>query len=386
MRGWLAWAMRKISCCSRTMSRSTCWLQPPPWVRLVRREWARLRAFCKVWDRLFMHPMMRRQNVQHNVTLLRGGEVTLKIGVMLDPRRVRVFRSVVASGSVQAAADNLGLTSSAVSQHLAALQKETGLTLFHRVGRGIAPTEAALVLDAQTDEVMSQWGRVDQLVADLREGRSGRLSIGYFASAGAAWMPTLVKRLTREFPDLVLELVLTEVEQRTGTRPDIDLVIEPPDAPVPGGYRRIDLTEDQFVVVVPRGHHLADAGDVALADLRGETWVSNDFARSVGHRLVVGACAAAGFRPRFTVQAQEHHTALGFVAAGIGVTVLPGLAARNLPATVVRLGILPPAPVRHLAALVRDLGAPNPAVERALHLLTDLIHHPSVLPRRPLTG
>ena len=141
---------------------------------------------------------------------------------MLDPHRVRVFRSVVASGSVQAAADNLGLTSSAVSQHLSALQRETGLTLFQRVGRGIAPTEAALVLDAQTDEVMSQWSRLDQVVADLRDGRSGRLSIGYFASAGAAWMPSLVKRLTAEFPDLVLELVLNEVEQRVprpGHRP-----------------------------------------------------------------------------------------------------------------------------------------------------------------------
>ena len=301
---------------------------------------------------------------------------------MLDPRRVRVFRSVVASGSVQAAADNLGLTSSAVSQHLAALQKETGLTLFHRVGRGIAPTEAALVLDARTDEAMSQWGRLDQLVADLREGRSGRLSIGYFASAGAVWMPSLVKRLTKEFPDLVLELVLNEVEQRPGARPDIDLVIDPPDVPVPSGYRRVDLTEDQFVAVVPRGHHLAAEDQVALSDLRGETWVSNDFPRSVGHRLVVAACAAAGFRPRFTVQAQDHYTAIGFVAAGVGITVLPGLAARHVPATVVRLGLAPPAPVRHLAAVVRDLGAPNPAADRAVALLTDLIHHPSVLPRR----
>jgi DNA-binding transcriptional LysR family regulator len=301
---------------------------------------------------------------------------------MLDPHRVRIFRSVVASGSVQAAADNLGLTSSAVSQHLAALQRETGLTLFHRVGRGIAPTEAALVLDAQTDEVMSQWGKVDQLVADLREGRSGRLSIGYFASAGAAWMPSLVKRLTKEFPDLVLELVLNEVEQRAGTRPDINLVIDPPDIPVPSGYRRVDLTEDQFVAVVPRGHPLAGEDQVALSDLRRETWVSNDFPRSVGHRLVVGACTAAGFRPRFTVQAQDHHTALGFVAAGVGVTVLPGLAARNLPATVVRLTLAPPAPVRHLAALLRDLGAPNPAADRAVALLTHLIHHPSLLPRR----
>ena len=151
---------------------------------------------------------------------------------MLDPHRLRVFRSVVASGSVQAAADNLGLTSSAVSQHLSALQRETGLTLFQRVGRGIAPTEAALVLDAQSDEVMSQWNRLDAVVADLRDGRSGRLSIGYFSSAGANWMPSLVKRLTAEFPDLVLELVLNEVEQRV-PRLDIDLVIDPPDGALP---------------------------------------------------------------------------------------------------------------------------------------------------------
>jgi len=300
---------------------------------------------------------------------------------MLDPHRLRVFRSVVASGSVQAAADNLGLTSSAVSQHLSALQRETGLTLFQRVGRGIAPTEAALVLDAQSDEVMSQWGRLDQVVADLRDGRSGRLSIGYFASAGAAWMPSLAKRLTAEFPDLVLELVLNEVEQKVPSL-DIDLVIEPPDSPLPAGYTRTPLTEDHFVAIVPRGHPLAEAGTVALADLRGETWVSNDYPRSFGHRLVVAACSAAGFRPRFSVQAQDHYTAINFVGAGIGVSVLPGLAARSLPASVVRLALAAPAPVRHLAAVVRDLGAPNPPADRAVAVLEELIAHPSSSSRR----
>jgi DNA-binding transcriptional LysR family regulator len=304
---------------------------------------------------------------------------------VLDVHRVRIFRSVVASGSVQAAADNLGLTSSAVSQHLSALQRETGLTLFHRVGRGIVPTEAAYVLERHSDELMSQWSRVDQLVADLREGRSGRLSIGYFASAGAAWMPSLVKRLRKEFPDLVLELVLNEVDGR-GPRPDIDLVIDAPDNPVPSGYRRVDLIEDEFVAVVPRGHPLQDQATVALSELRGETWVSNDYARSVGHRLVVAACNAAGFRPRFTVQAQDHHTAIGFVGAGIGISVLPRLAALSLPAGVVRLDLAPPVPVRHLAALVRDLGAPSPAAERAVSLLTDLIGDPSAHPRRSSPG
>ena len=301
---------------------------------------------------------------------------------MLDPHRLAVFRSVVASGSVQAAADNLGMTSSAVSQHLAALQRETGLTLFQRAGRGIVPTDAALVLDAQSDEPMSQWDRLEQVVTDLRDGRTGRLSIGYFASAGSAWMPALVRRLTAEYPDLVLELVLNEVDQH-GPRPDIDLVPEPPEvAPPPTGHRRVELTTDRFVAVVAHDHPLAGAGEVALTDLRGETWVSNDHPASVGHRLLVAACTAAGIRPRFTVQAQDHHTALGFVAAGVGVSVLPGLAARALPRGVVRLEVTDPAPVRHLAAIVRDHGAPNPPAERALALLRDLIAHPSAGPRR----
>lgn len=303
---------------------------------------------------------------------------------MLDPHRLRVFRSVVASGSVQAAADNLGLTSSAVSQHLAAIQRETGLTLFQRVGRGIVPTEAALELDAQSDEAMSQWGRLEKVVADLRDGRSGRLTIGYFASAGSVWMPALVRRLTREFPDLVLELVLNEVEQR-GFTPDLDLVIDPPDAPVPPGYDRYDLAEDPFVAVLPRDHERAGATSVALTDLRGETWVSSDHPHSIGHRLLVATCSSAGIRPRFTVQAQDHHTAIAFVAAGVGVSVMPGLAAAHLPPSVVRVPVSPPTPVRHLAALVRVGAVPNPPAERALEVLRGVIAHPAGRAPRAVT-
>lgn len=295
---------------------------------------------------------------------------------MLDPHRIRVFRSVVASGSVQAAADNLGLTSSAVSQHLSALQRETGLTLFHRVGRGIVPTEAALVLDRRTDDVMSEWVHLEGVVEDLREGRLDRLSIGYFASAGSAWMPTLVKRLREEFPDLVLELVLNEVD-RPATRPDLDVVMGEPDALVPPGCQRTELVRDPFVIVVPRAHRLAGLERAALSDLRREIWVSNDFTKSHGHQLVIAACKTAGFQPRFSVQAQDHHTAIGFVAAGVGISVMPGLAARFLPANVTRLDIVGPRPVRHLAAVRRDLGAPHPAADRALEILTDLIAHPS---------
>lgn len=295
---------------------------------------------------------------------------------MLDPHRLRVFRAVVSSGSVQAAADNLGLTSSAVSQHLSALARETGLVLFQRQGRGITPTPAGLGLAAQSEEAMSQWGRLDSVVTDLREGRSGRLVVGYFASAGSAWMPNLVKRLTFEQPDLTVDLVLTEVTSRNVT-PDIDIVTDFPDGPSRPGYRRVPLASDPYVAVVPRDHEMAVRRAVPLAELRSETWVSNDLLGNPGHKILVQACAAAGFTPRFTVQAQDHYSAIQFVAAGVGISVMPRLAARALPPEVIRLRITDPTPVREIAALVRETGRPNPAAERLLEMLLELNAHPT---------
>lgn len=296
---------------------------------------------------------------------------------MLDPHRLRVFRSVIASGSVQAAADNLRMTSSAVSQHLAALSRDTGLTLFEKAGRGIVPTAAARALDEATDDLMSQLSRVDDVVADLREGRSARVTLGYFSSAGPTWMPELVHELTLEMPDLTVDLVLTETGAK-GVLPDLDLTIEGPEAPVPPGYRRIELLTDPFVAAVPRAHPLASHKEVSLLDLKGERLVSNDVLSSPGHKIVVAACAAAGFTPRFAVQAQDFTSALAFVAAEVGVSIVPGLAAYASPQNVVILPISDPAPVRHIAALIRDTGTPNRAAELALDLLLELTGHEAI--------
>ena len=99
---------------------------------------------------------------------------------MLDPHRLNVFRSVVASGSIQAAADNLGLTASAVSQHLSALAKETGLVLFERSGRRIVPTTVARLL-AERTRVMtadSQAAKSDDPYAlSLIDNRPGKVLV-----------------------------------------------------------------------------------------------------------------------------------------------------------------------------------------------------------------
>ena len=169
---------------------------------------------------------------------------------MLDVHRLRVFRSVVASGSIHGAAANLGYTASAVSQHVSALQRETGLTLLTRAGRGIEPTAAGVALAHQIDGVLSRLGDVESFVDDLRAGRTGSLSLAYFASAGAAWMPTVVRLLLQEFPGLRLDLMLRdELPASPGERADLQVVVEQgglttiagATARVPSGVRRCQV-------------------------------------------------------------------------------------------------------------------------------------------------
>ena len=164
---------------------------------------------------------------------------------MLDVQRLRVFRAVVASGSVQAAADHLGYTPSAVSQQLSALQKETGLVLFEKAGRGITPTPTAKVLASESDELMGSLTRLGGLVEHLREGRSATLAIGTFDSAAQFWLPHVAKGLQRDFPDVVLELSLDDLGAGVEARPqrrDIELTTEPADEPglERPGYARAD--------------------------------------------------------------------------------------------------------------------------------------------------
>jgi len=291
---------------------------------------------------------------------------------MLDVHRLRVFRSVVASGSIQAAASNLGYTPSAVSQHVTALQRETGLALISRVGRGIEPTAAGRALALEIDGVLSRLGEVESVVGDLRAGRTGSLSIAYFASVGSAWMPAVVATMMTEFPSVRLDLALREdVPTDPAERPDVQIAVEQGAIHRPGLVTQ-HLLDDPYVVVLPAGHPLGDRQEIDLVDLAGDRWVDNDFARGWCRRNLIEACHAAGFSPPFHVEAHDYPTAMAFVAAGIGVTVLPALGARQLPPGVVSVPVVSPTPVRSIYALVREGVADAPAVRTVLRVLTRL--------------
>lgn len=298
---------------------------------------------------------------------------------MLDPHRLRILRSVIANGSIQAAANHLGYTPSAISQQVALLQRETGLTLFEKSGRGIVPTSYGTALAEESDEVIASLSRLSGVVADLREGVTGRLTIGYFSSAGSTWVPWMARKLMDEFPELRLELNLNELPPgQQPSQPDIDVIVQSRyyERAVPAGYRQLQLAEDPYVAVVHRDHRLADRVELPLAELRDEAWVDNDFTDGLCRRVIMGACDAAGIVPRFLVQAQDHFTAIAFVAEGVGVTVLPSLAARKLPETVRAIPVVDPQPVRQISVLVKDSIAHRPIGQRAVELLAECVAMP----------
>ncbi|MEU6380857.1 LysR family transcriptional regulator [Streptomyces sp. NPDC046909] len=281
---------------------------------------------------------------------------------MLDVRRMQVLRAVVSSGSVTGAAALLGYTPSAVSQQIAALEKEARTELLERVGRGVRPTAAGLLLTGYADTISRQVAEAETALADLLAGRTGRLAVRYFATAGASLVAPAVARLRAEHPGVQVELKLIDPEDplpevREG-RADLALVVG---RTVRDGVRLLHLLDDPYLAVLPEGHRLADAPEVSVADLAEEPWVGSEWPGPCLDAQLA-ACDAAGFRPRFVVESEDYVTAQGFVAAGLGVSMIPrlGLGVGLRPGVVVRE--LRGRPTRSIYAAVRETAPPQPAL------------------------
>jgi DNA-binding transcriptional LysR family regulator len=288
---------------------------------------------------------------------------------MLDTHRLRVFRAVVAAGSINGAASSLGYTPSAISQHLTALQKETGLALVERVGRGIQPTGVGRLFAEESGHVLERLAALESTAGDLRAGRIGRLTLSYFASVGAGWLPRVVATLSREFPRLRLDLRLIELAGEPPFVPDVEVFVEGAASSSLDGYDVHAVLDEPYVVVLPQTHLLAEATTVRLGDLQQEAWIDNDLARGACRQVVLDACAGIGFAPTFQVETHDYPSAIAFVAAGVGITVLPRIGAAALPDGLRAVPVVEPVPVRHILVRVRHAVRDNPAAQRAVELV-----------------
>lgn len=297
-----------------------------------------------------------------------------------------MLRSVIATGSIRASSDALNYTPSAVSQQLASLQRETGLRLFERVGRGIVPTTAGRILAAETETLFEAVSRVESVIGALRAGRVGSLSIGYFTSAGSAWLPTVVAALYSEFPELRLNLWLTELRHTEPPDPDIDIFVEGTDTTRSASVDIHGLIDDPYVAVVRGDHPLAALDEVPLGDLSDERWIDNDVNHGACRRLLLAACAEAGFSPEFAVETYDHRTAIPFVATGIGITVIPQLGTGDLPKGLTTVPIVSPTPVRHISVAIKKSVSDHPAALRTLELLKAAVAGQAPVSRNGASG
>lgn len=155
--------------------------------------------------------------------------------------------------------------------------------------------------------------------------------------------------------------------------PDVDIFVQRPDWTPPPGAEVEHLVDDPYLAVVRTDDPLAGRGEVPLVELAGRRWIDNDLNDGACRRVLLRACAEAGFAPEFAVETHDYHTAIPFVATGIGLTVVPGLGIRDLPPGVTTVRIVAPTPVRRIFVAVRKSAAQHPAALRAVDLLREAV-------------
>ena len=291
---------------------------------------------------------------------------------MLDVRRLQTLRAVVSSGSVTAAAINLDLTPSAVSQQITALERQTGMALLQRVGRGIQPTAAGQLLSEHAEVLGHRLAEAESALDDLRAGRIGRLRMNYISSAGATVVPRAIASLRTKHPNVHLELGLTDdtnpllaVEEGHA---DLAIVVGRRSEPR-RGVRLVRLADDPYRAVVARTHRLMSRDVVNLIDLADEPWINNAWSGGPCVEPVIEACASAGFSPNFVVESSDYTTAQGFVAVGLGVSLIPHMGLSGRHRDVVVLPVRNPEPTRTVYAAVRESALDQPAVTTLLEAL-----------------
>jgi DNA-binding transcriptional LysR family regulator len=296
---------------------------------------------------------------------------------VLDPRRLRTLHAVITTGSIKDAAAQLGYSPSAVSQQIAALQRGTQSLLLEPAGRGIRVTEAGLLLDQHAASILERITRAEGELAALNAGRLGTLRLASFATAGAELVPPALSRVRAALPELRITLRSSEREDALALlrRGMIDVgVIESHRAPAghtDDGLIYLPLLTDPFRLLLPRGHQLATRRRISLDELNAESWIDLRCEFGCCRAMTSAAFERAGFTPNWVAEADEYWPAQGFVAAGLGLALVPALALGITHADIVVRRLDPfNEPSREVLAVTRAASTTSTAVDAMLEALS----------------
>src|SRR5271155_1663681 len=273
---------------------------------------------------------------------------------MLNVARLKVLDEVARRGSFSAAADALDYTQSAISQQIAALEQEAGMTLLQRHPRGVSLTAAGQTLVGHAEGILARLESAEAALGAIAGLRGGRLRMASFPTAGATLMPLAIAAFRASSPDVELTLAEGEPEQivprlRAGEL-DLALLFEfDGETPLQEDMTRTELLEDPMYLALPVAHPLAAQERLRLQDLAAEAWVQTS-SSSPCARHVVRSCHAAGFEPNVAFESDDYQTVQGLVAAGVGVALIPELALSVVREDVTIRALSPAPPVRQVIA------------------------------------
>jgi DNA-binding transcriptional LysR family regulator len=296
---------------------------------------------------------------------------------MLDVRRLRVLRAVAQHGSFSAAAEALSYTQSAVSQQIAALEREAGTLLVQRNARGVRLTDAGTALVRHTEVILSRLADAEAELEAIAGLRSGRLRLAAFPSAGATIMPKAIGRFREQHPSIDLTLQPAEPDEvpallKAG---DVDVALwidAPPVTEEPEGIDLVHLLDDPMYACLPASHPLASHPRVRLEDLAGDPWILGSTGRCPDSKVFLRACQTAGFDCRIAFHSDDYLAIQGFVAAGVGLALIPDLGLVTVRDDVVIRSLVGSPPYRRISAALLADGYRSPAALAMLDILADV--------------
>ncbi len=296
---------------------------------------------------------------------------------MIDVQRLRILRAVAEHGSFNRAATSLRLTPSAVSQHIAVLERSLGTEVVSRSTRGVTLTAAGRIMVDAAESVAAELAHAREQVDRLETGRT-QLTLATFNTGGRLLLPGALARLAAAHPATVVHVREAEPEDslplvRQGA---VDLALayhfDGPLPSRPGPRSRLiwqPLMDDPLHVVLPRRHPLSTRPDLDLADLATEPWVlgclkTADFLRRHAER--------AGFQPDIRSTTTDYFFACSLVAAGLGLSLIPSIALTPRAPGVRTVPLRTPAPARHLGVATLR-GRTHPQAETLVEALREQV-------------
>ena len=290
---------------------------------------------------------------------------------MLDVNRLILLRELHMRGSMTAVAQALNFSPSAISQHIAQLEKEAGQPLIRHIGRGVRLTPQGLALVDVAAELANILERAEADLQRFHETVRGTVRVAVFQSAALALIPAAMRELGNRFPEIRVEMVQKEpAEALHGTwSREFDLVIaeEYPEhsAPWLPGLQRETLTADAITLTVP-----IESAITTLAQTEHAAWVMEPPGTASRH-FAEQLCRRSGFEPDVRFETADLQAHIRLVESGNAVALIPGLVWKGrIPEC--RLIEIDTHPRRNVFMVMREAESASPAVNAVRSVLKEV--------------